>query len=229
MSYNPLQRRGPDGRWISSGTKKVTRSVRKKANKKAFAKTRPAGKKVKRAKPKGLLQTAAERNARGVGLAGLRKNIIPHARISKRSTTVGANTGSFVPFSNKRIAIGGYARIESVAKDTIVDKIVGKLAPKGSLRKRVGGYLYSGAMSDVKGKRIATPMAFGRHGAEARIGTSRSAGPTLIFRKGVHKSSTPKTAKSGIEKYDKRMAAIQGKRVKEKKPRASRRKKSKKK
>ena len=51
---------------------------------------------------------------RGVGVAGLQRNTVPYARINKRSGTVGVNSGTVIPFTGKRIAVGGYIRLENI-------------------------------------------------------------------------------------------------------------------
>ena len=43
---------------------------------------------------------------RGIGTSGARKNFIPYARINQKSTTVGGNTGTFIPFTNKNKSFG---------------------------------------------------------------------------------------------------------------------------
>ena len=221
MAYNPRQLRGPDGRWISNGLsgKKVTRAARSKANKKAYAKARQ-----RRKAPPIKITTAAGRQARCVGVEGLRKNFIPYARVSKRSATVGANTGTFIPFTDKRIAFGSYFRFEDVKKKTGVDKLLSKayesIAPKGSARALVGEHIRKNVKIDNPAIRYSTPGTGSREGVQFRLGTSRKSGPTLVVRRGSHKR-TRTQSKAGIKKYDTRMRALSGTKVS--KPRPTRR------
>ncbi len=220
--YNPRQLRGPDGRWISTGVKKSTRAARSAANKKAFA-----GKKASPKKRVVSIQTASSRQGRGVGLTGLKQNTIPHLRISKRSTTVGVNSGTFIPGTNKRIVIGNYARIEHVGKtkyDQRKESLLAKAMPKGSKRDLLGKHVKKHVKLDNPAIRYSTPGTSSRHGVQARLGTSRHAGPTLIVRRGKHKTSQP-SSKSGVKNYNKRMDQIAGRKVS--KPRPERRKSAK--
>ena len=213
MSYSPSQLRGPDGRWISTGAKKVRRSTRSKANKAAY-------RKKKRSAPI-RVDRAASRQARGVGLGGLKKNFIPYARVSKKSATIGANSGTFIPGTNKRVVFGNYARIETVNKSTAIDRAAksayGKIAPKGTRRALVGEHIRKNAKLDNPAIRYSTPGTASREGIQARLGTSRKAGPTIIVRRGTHKR-TVSQSKSGIKRYTK---ATAGKKVS--KPRPTRR------
>lgn len=217
MGYNPGQLRGPDGKWISTG-RSASRKARSKANKKAYA-----GRRAKR-KRSFTIDRAASRQERGVGFSGARKNFIPYARISKKSATAGANTGAFIPGSNKRIVLGTYARIETVNKATAVDRalsrIGSKIAPKGTKRDLLGQHIRKNVKLDNPAIRYSSPGTRSRNGIESRLGTSRKAGPTLIVRRGTHKR-TQQQSKSGIKAYNKRMSTIAGKRVS--KPRPTRR------
>ena len=217
MGYNPGQLRGPDGKWISTG-RSVSRKARSKANKKAYA-----GRRAKRRRPF-TIDRAASRQERGVGFSGARKNFIPYARISKKSATAGANTGAFIPGSNKRIVVGTYARIETVNKATAVDRalsrIGSKIAPKGTKRDLLGQHIRKNVKIDNPAIRYSTPGTGSREGVQFRLGTSRKSGPTLVVRRGSHKR-TRNESKSGIKKYDTRMRALSGTKVS--KPRPTRR------
>jgi len=217
MAFNPRQPRGPDGKWISTGVSKARRAARSKANKKGHA----ARRRPKRIK---ILSSAASRQERGAGISGLKKNFIPYLRVSKKSGTVGFNTGSFLPGTNKRLVFGNYARLESVRKRGVVDSLLSKayrkIAPEGSRRDLIGTHIRKNVKVDNPALRYATPGTGSREGIQARLGTSRKAGPTLIVRRGTHKR-TKAESKAGIKKYNKDMAKIQGKRVS--KPRPTRR------
>ena len=215
--YRPSQPRGPDGKWISTGAKKaVRRSTRSKQNKKKYAARRKP-----RNKTPFKIDKASSRQDRGVGVGGLKKNFIPHARISKKSVTVGFNTGAFVPGSNKRVVIGNYARIESVNKkgslDKAASKVLKKLAPERSKRGAVVRHIKQNAKLDNPAIRYSSPGTASREGIQARLGTSRKAGPTIIVRRGTHKR-TKAESKSGIKSYNKSMRTIQGKKVSQPRP-----------
>lgn len=220
--YNPAQRRGPDGRWIRTGAsgRRISRAARSRTNKKAHAARRTVSTKILT-----IDKTASRRN-RGVGVKGLEKNLIPYARISKRSATVGANTGTFIPFTNKRINFGGFFKVEDARKKTAVDRIAqsawNSVAPKGSTVDLVGRHIAKHVKVDNPAIRYSAPGTNSRHGVQVRLGTSRKSGPTLTIRRGTHKR-TQSESKSGIKRYDKQMSKIQGKRVKESKPRPTRR------
>ena len=219
MSYNPRQLRGPDGRWISTGARRVSRSARSKANTRAYA-----GRRKKRSAPI-RINRAASRQERGVGISGIKKNFIPYARVSKKSATIGANTGTFIPGTNKRVVFGNYARIETVNRKTKVDamtsKVIKKIAPEGTRRATIGKHIRKNAKFSNPAIRYATPGTSSREGVQVRLGTSRKAGPTVIVRRGTHKR-TRAESKSGIAQYDKRMKTLQGTKVS--KPRPTRRK-----
>lgn len=156
---------------------------------------------------------------RGSGLTGLQNNTRPYLRTNKLSTTVGVNSGTVIPGTRKRIAIGAYARVETIdKKNTALDKVARnggkKLAPTGTRRRAV--------INKVKKHvSISNPaLRVNVGGAQARLGTSRDAGPTIIVRKGQHKVSR-KNSKSAIKKYNTRMTKIQSTKIG--KPRPQRR------
>lgn len=212
--FNPNQPRGADGKFIATGASKLRRSARSAANKKKYRKR-------KRSAPLSV-NKAASRQYRGVGLTGLKKNLIPYARVSKKSATIGANTGTFIPGTNKRVVFGQYARIETVNKTTKVEsglkKLGARLAPEGSRRALVGKHIRKNVKLDNPAIRYSTPGTSSREGIQARLGTSRKAGPTLIIRRGQHKRLRPQS-KAGIKAFDKAVNA--GK--KQPKPRPTRR------
>ena len=217
MGFVASQPRGPDGKWISTGASRARRAARSKSNKRKY-KSR-----YKKPMPK-RIDRAAARRQRGVGVSGLKQNTIPYLRVSKKSATAGFNSGTFIPGTNKRIVIGNYARIETVNKaskvDALASKIGRKIAPKGTRRALIGQHIKKNAKLDNPAIRYATPGTSSREGIQARLGTSRKAGPTLIVRRGTHKR-TQAQSKAGIKTYNKRMSTIQGKKVS--KPRPTRR------
>lgn len=162
---------------------------------------------------------------RPVGIAGLKKNFIPYTRINKNSQTAGFNAGSIVPGTRKRIVVGGYVRVERTSRSGgLVDKAIGKavrsraVAPAGSRRGKVREYLAKNATLTNPAFRLNVP---GKN-VQARIGSSRSAGPTLIVRRGRHNTSMQKSKKA-IKSYDSRIRTISANRQKAKKPRPQRR------
>lgn len=158
-------------------------------------------------------------SARGSGLTGLQNNTRPYLRTNKLSTTVGVNSGTVIPGTRKRIAIGAYARVETIdKKNTALDKVVGKggkkLAPAGTTRRKIINRVKKHVSINSPALRVNVG------GAQARLGTSRDAGPTLIVRKGQHKVPR-KASKAAIKKYNTRMTKIQSTKVG--KPRPQRR------
>jgi hypothetical protein len=201
MAFAKNQPRGPDGKWIPTGAaKKVRRSAKSKANKKAYQK--------KRRSKAITIDKASSRQHRGVGLEGLKKNFIPYARVSKKSATIGANTGTFLPGTNKRVVFGQYARIETVNKTTKVDSVLKKgykkLAPEGTRRALVGEHIKKNVKLDNPALRYETAGTSSRNGIQARLGTSRKAGPTVTVRRGTHKRRKAES-KAGIKRYDKQV------------------------
>lgn len=154
---------------------------------------------------------------RGTGVKGIKKNSIPYARINKNSQTVGLNSGTIIPGTGKRIAFGGYLRLENTNRkknpiDRATRSIANALAPKGTRAGKVREYFN-------KNVTVTAPLLRANvGGSQVRLGTSRRGGPTFIIRKGNHK--TPKLkSQQGIRKYDKRIATIS----KQKKTRRARR------
>lgn len=206
MSYSPLQARDRHGRWVAKAGNAAF-----KGGAKAFV---GAGTKAR--------PTSSNRavKGRGKGVAGFKANFVPYVRVNKRSQTVGFNAGSVV-HPRKRIVVGAYARVESTTKHTTTDRIVGKTAskvlPTTSRRGRV-------ARTFKRNFSVNNPAlrATGSK-AQARLSTSRGAGPTVVIRRGRHKTSPAKSA-AGIKSYDTRMRAISGKRAAGVKKRPARRK-----
>ena len=148
--------------------------------------------------------------------------------MNKRGSTAGVNAGTIIPGTHKRIVVGGYARVESINKHTAVDKAIAgrkaKLIPVGSRRHKVAGKAHSFMKTHGLTKNPALRGNIG--GSQVRLGTSRAGGPTIIVRRGSHKTMQSKS-KTGVRKYDRRMATIAGRKAS--KPRPQRRKAAKKK
>lgn len=213
MGYSPRQPRGPDGRWIARGARGAVRALN--------ITTKPA----------------APVRRRGSGISGLRRNTVPYVRVNKRGSTVGINTGTKIPSSSLRVALGGYARVESAggktAVDRFVDKAVDRVFPKGKKRGKAVAYL----RKTTKFVHRGIPGIRGSYGGvQARIGTSRRAGPTLIVRRGKQKSKVPPhnpmssaASRKAIHQYDRRMNTIAGERARKKRYRPQRRRAARKK
>ena len=146
---------------------------------------------------------------RGLGVSGLKKNTIPYARINQNSATAGFNTGTIIPFTKKRIAFGSYFRVENGNKNVLnkaLSKVGRSIAPNGTSRGRAREWFNRNITIDNPGVRADIG------GAQVRLGTSRRSGPTIIVRRGKHK--TPKkSSTSGLKSYNKRMNKIKKKRT----------------
>lgn len=134
------------------------------------------------------------------GISGLRRTVTPYARANKRSQTVGFNAGTILPATRKRIAFGAYVRLESTTRRTATDRAISKassrIAPRNSKRGKVAGWF----KNNVSVKNPALRASAG--GAQVRLGTSRGAGPTVIVRRGAHKTPQ-KVSQKGILSYNK--------------------------
>lgn len=214
MVFNKNQPRDSHGRWIK-GPSSAGRSLVKKFN----ITTKPP----------------PPFRRKSTGLKGFKENAVPYVRFNKRSGTIGLNTGSKVT-KNKRLAIGGYARLETIGKSTAVDRFIdrgfknNKVFPKGSKRERSANWL----RQNVHVTNPAVRATVG--GTQVRLGTSRESGPTIIVRRGAHKSRKPpfkplsqSASKKAIAKYDRRMRTIAKEKSKKAKPRRQRRRASRKK
>jgi ribosome modulation factor len=212
--YNPLQARDRHGRWVAKG---VNAGIKVAA--KELARTN--GKPIKKVGPVRIETVKSQSKRRGEGFKGLRHNTVPYVRVNKRSQTIGLNAGTIIPGTKKRIVFGGYSRIESTTNKTAVDRFVAKgvskVFPMGTNRGKVVAYA-------KKNFSVTNPAIRGTvGGAQVRLGTSRGAGPTIIVRRGKHKTSQAKS-QTGVAKYDNQMRKIAGQRsAKIKKPRPQRR------
>lgn len=162
---------------------------------------------------------------RPVGLSGLKKNFIPYTRVNKNSQTAGFNAGSIVPGTKKRIVVGAYVRVERTSRSGgLVDRAVSKVAtskivaPPGTRRGNVRQYITKNVAVTNPAVRFDAPTK----NVQARLGSSRGAGPTLIVRRGRHKTPRNKS-KQGIKKYDDRMRTIQKTKATNKRKRPQRR------
>lgn len=162
---------------------------------------------------------------------GKRVAVVPYARASLRSQTVGVNTGA--PISpNRRISAGFYFRLERTKPNKVekaittahrnsVNAVVKKLSPHKAVEPYVEKAVRGVVSSQIQ-KHIGGERRLGKGNAFGRLGTSRGGSPSIIVRKGQSKVSRPKR-QAGISQYNTDMAAIQGSRAKAKVPRAQRR------
>jgi hypothetical protein len=157
-------------------------------------------------KPVRKVTKAEAARLRGSGVPGLKRNTVPYLRVNKRSGTVGVNAGTIVG-PDSRIVLGGYARVERIKRVTPVDKALERtlsskyVAPWGTKRGKAAKWLSKNVHVTNPGTRITAGKV------QARIGTSRKAGPTLVLRRGKHPIKQSKSAK-GIRMYDDRMRTI---------------------
>ena len=135
------------------------------------------------------------------------RNSIPYARVNKRSQTFGNNTGSKIPGTGKRIVTGSYIRIENIKRQTSVDRFVAKGVNKIAPPSSRGGKALGFVNKNVSLNNPALRAKVG--GNQVRLGTSRGAGPTVVLRKGKHKTPQVKS-KKGVQAYDKRQRTIAG-------------------
>jgi hypothetical protein len=164
---------------------------------------------------------SASPTKRGQGFEGLKRNFVPYARVNKGSGTGGFNVGTVIPGTGKRIVFGGYSRIETMNRKTAIDKMVSKgaskIMPHGTKRGGIRTFWNKNISFDNPTVRVKMK------GGEARLGTSRRHGPTLIFRSGRHKVVEARTF-GGTKRYKRRMNTIQNSRIRtKKKPRQQRR------
>lgn len=161
-------------------------------------------------KRKGKRHYSSDPVKRGQGSAGFKSNTVPYLRANKRSQTAGFNTGSILPSLGKRLVIGSYIRVENTNRKGAIDRALAaagnKSMPYGTTRGKVRKYF----KENVQITNPAVRANVGKH--EARLSTSRGAGPTITFRRGNHK--TPKaTTRKGIKDYDARMRKITAKKA----------------
>ena len=214
--YNPLQPRDRHGRWIAAGGNAAFHAAKKEFRKSANSKVNSAlSRGIKKAT--GIKNISIKNGGRGTGVSGLKKNAIPYIRINKRSQTAGINAGTVIPGTSKRVVVGGYARLEHTGKNTRIDKInakaMSRVFPKGSRQAKGLDFL-------KKNVSVTKPSVRAKLGnAQVRLGTSRGAGPTVIVRRGSHKTGAGKST-AGMKAFD---TQIRKSTAKKKKKRPARR------
>jgi hypothetical protein len=192
----------------------------------ALRKAQLASAAARRARKNARISSYVPKKARPLGLKGLKANFTPYVRVNKRSQTAGFNTGTGIPKTHRRISAGAYVRLEGTRRNTAVDRFVdkqtAKVFPKGTKRGKVAASVKSNVV-------VHGPVVRGSvKGHQVRLGTSRGAGPTVIVRRGKHKTPRAKSIK-GVRSYDNRMRKIAGqKAAMSKSPRPQRRKAAKK-
>lgn len=170
--------------------------------------------------------------ARAAALAARRahrklpKTLIPYARVNKRSQTVGYNVGAKLPGTGKRIVTGSYVRIENVKRTTATDRFVAKGVNKIAPPHTKAGKALGAIKTNVSINNPSVRAKVGGH--QVRLGTSRGAGPTVIIRRGKHKTPQVKS-KKGVQAYDTRMRTVAGQKAAGIKKRPQRRKAARKK
>lgn len=180
---------------------------------------------LKRAKAKAAKPNSGKKMSAGYkagGVKHLRKNFVPYTRINQRSVTVGANTGAGIPFSNKRVSMGSYFRIENKNKRKPLNEFITRTADKFVKPGTRAHALRQFASESIKVDSPVVRMKFGP--VETQTSTSRASGPTVVIRRGQRKVRLAET-KAGVAEYDRRMRVLFGqkKRRKQHKPRPERR------
>lgn len=163
---------------------------------------------------------APRKENRGVGFAGIKVNFVPYIRVNKRSQTVGYNTGAYIKGTNSRFVTGQYIRREyGNKKDNPIDQTLRKaglkVAPKNTTRRKAVNYFKKNVV--ITNPAIRATIG----GSQARLSTSRNAGPTVVLRRGKHKVSRQASVRA-IKRYDTHARKLNAKR--QSKPRPQRRK-----
>lgn len=158
------------------------------------------------------------------GRSEVKANFSPYTRINQQGITVGYNTGAGIPFSKFRISNGAYSRVERRANDKPVTSFVkgkaSRVIPNTKLTRGIAKAKKDYVSVSPSGRRVSV------NGYQARMGTSRTGGKTLVIRKGLHPVSPSKTVR-GVQSYNEAMESIYkpgtGKRKKARNPRPQRR------
>lgn len=162
--------------------------------------------------------------------------VVPYARGSLRSGTVGVNAGTNVS-SKARVSFGGYVRLERTqtsklekkiaqTHETTVNAIVKKISPNEKMDPAIRSAIRQVSRAQIN-KRIGGQVRVpGTQSAQARLGTSRYGLPSVVVRKGRSRVST-KDRRSGINEFNDRMKALQEGRKVKKTVRPQRRRKEK--
>lgn len=140
--------------------------------------------------------------------------VVPYARTSLRSQSVGVNSGMNLS-KNYRISAGGYVRLErrtanaAEAKLTSVNKsltsaVTKKLSPNPKMDKYVAAGIEK-ARQQVVNKALGKQYKIG--GSSVRLTTSRPGTPSITIRRGESKVST-KNRLDGKAEYQRRMRNI---------------------
>lgn len=200
--YNPLQARDHHGRWVAKAGNAAFNLAAKNVGS-----GRKSPLKVKTVKGRGAAPLSFKSAAKELG-----HNTIPYIRVNKRSQTIGINAGTRIPGTHKRVVFGSYTRLESTRNKTAVDrfaaKSVSKVFPTGTRRGKALAKIKASNPVVITNPAIRATVK----GHQVRLGTSRGAGPTIIVRRGKHKTSQAKS-QVGIQKYDTQMRKVSGKRA----------------
>lgn len=160
--------------------------------------------------------------------------VVPYARGSLRSGTVGVNAGT--PLTSKaRLSFGGYVRLEKTqtgklekkiaqTHETTVNAIVKKISPSRKMDPFVRESIRQVSRAQIN-KRIGGQVRIpGTDTAHARVGTSRYGLPSVVIRKGRSRVSSGKR-NDGIADFNDRMRNLQAGRKVKKTARPQRRRK----
>lgn len=170
------------------------------------------------------------RNSNKIG----RVSVVPYARGSLRSGTVGVNAGTGLT-PKTRISFGGYVRLERTqtgklekkiaqTHETTVNAIVSKISPSRKMDPFVREAIRQVSRAQIN-KRIGGQIRVpGTDSAHARFGTSRYGLPSVVVRKGRSRVSAAKRS-NGIGEFNDRMRDLQAGRKVKKTARPQRRRK----
>lgn len=160
-------------------------------------------------------------NKSGFTIKQTKVAVVPYARASLRSQTIGANAGFDVPGlrTKRRVSFGGYVRVErrqaSMVENRIrnnyngaVNKLVSKLSPNSKADPFVKKAVQYVAREQVN-KRLGRQFrVIGTDSSFARLGTSRYGLPSVVVRKGRSRVSDADRAK-GRSDFNRAMSNLQ--------------------
>lgn len=163
-----------------------------------------------------------------------RVSVVPYARGSLRSGTVGVNAGTGLT-PKTRISFGGYVRLErnqpgklekkiAQTHETTVNAIVSKISPSRKMDPYVRDAIRQVSRAQIN-KRIGGQFRIPQtESAYGRVGTSRYGLPSFVVRRGRSRVSTAKRT-AGIADFNDRMRDLQAGRKVKKTARPQRRRK----
>lgn len=229
--YNPLQPRGRNGKWVKSGSGKKLSAARKMRVKKDVKVTKFKSNFQEKAKSGALAGGSRSRAAASKGSGAYGAAVVPYARASLRSKTVGVNSGMNVS-AKRRLSAGFYIRVENRdagavekalknANNVAIKKATKALSPfqvaepmveaglKIGRRKLMNKYL--GGQAPIAGGKATVRLASSQHGM-----------PSVIIQKGASKVSKDARSKA-IRDYDAAIKRSNAQKAKAKKKRPAKR------